>query len=103
MRGRAGLSDLVQQGPRRLNRPQDFSQHRAFVGLDHPVGKPQNPKVLTPKPSIPPLVVFGVFRMERSVGLDNQSMAEADEVNDVPTNRSLTTELETRDLPTAKN
>jgi hypothetical protein len=61
--------------------------------LDLLVGKPQNPESLPGQPDVPPHVGSAIFVLG-TVGLDDQPVPEADEIDDVSADRELTAELE---------
>ncbi len=63
------------------------------MALDLGVEKPQDTKTLTAQPGVADRIGRAV-RVMRTIGLDDQAVAEADEVSDVATQRELTAELQ---------
>jgi len=78
--GRAGGQDLVQDGFREA--------------LDGLVGEAQHLETLGPQPGVSCGVSLEARLMVRAVGLDDQAMAQADEVDDVAADPQLAAKLE---------
>ena len=90
MRGRTGLSGCQPSLGRRHDRADDLPAS----AFDLLVGEPQHEKALRRQPGIPRRIVVDPLVVERPVGFDDQSMAEADEVGDISSEHHLSAEFQ---------